>query len=140
LGKKDVLTDDMTLGSGTREPLDLVLNMDGAIINGTALDNASGDRKTANRSVVLLAPFGKFDNVLSFYESRVTDENGHFEFKSVTPGRYKIYAFDRMEQNEYEDPNFLKPYLSMGEAFDVPDGARLERTAAVIVRGENGSQ
>ncbi len=136
LGQKDVLTDDMTLKPGAREPLEMVLSMDGAIINGEVLENG----KAAGRSMVLLAPFGSFDNVLSFYQSVMSDENGRFEFKSVTPGRYKIHAFDRMEPGEYEDPNFLKPYAAVGEAFDVPDGARMNRTTTLIIRGESGSQ
>ena len=137
LGQKDVLTDDMILKPGSREPLNIVLNMDGAIIKGTVTEN--GDHPAA-RAVVLLAPDGRFANVMSFYENRVSDESGHFTFKSVTPGRYKIYAFDRMEQGEFENPDFLKPYAASGEAFDVGDGARLERKATLIVRGESGSQ
>ena len=138
-GNQDVLREEMMLKPGPRDPMSIVLNMDGAIIKGTVLENA-GDKKPAGRSMVLLAPFGKFDNVLSFYEVATSDEKGHFEFKSVTPGKYKIYAFDRMEPNEYQDPDFLKPYLGLGEAFDVPDSARMERTATLIIRGESGSQ
>ncbi len=138
-GRQDVLTEEMVLQPGPREPLDVTLNMDGAILSGTVIENAA-DQKPAGRSMVLLAPFGKFDNVLSFYQSTVSDASGHFKFESVTPGRYKIYAFDRMEPNEYQSPDFLKPYVSMGEAFDVPERGRLDRTATLIVRGESGSQ
>jgi protocatechuate 3,4-dioxygenase beta subunit len=140
LGKQDVLTEDMTLKPGTREPLNIVLSLNGAIVSGTVSESASPSAKAAGRVMVLLAPYGKFDDVLSFYQTKPTDENGKFTFKQVTPGRYKIYAFDRMERDEYWNPDFLKPYATMGEEFDVPEGGRLDRKATLIVRGEGGDQ
>ena len=140
LGKQDVLTEDMTLKAGTREPLNIVLSMDGAIVSGTVAETGASDAKPAGRVMVLLAPSGKFDDVLSFYQIASTSENGKFTFKQVTPGRYKIYAFDRMERDEYWNPAFLKPYAAAGEEFDVPEGGRLDRKATLIVRGEDGDQ
>ncbi len=140
LGNQDVLTEDMVLKPGNRDPLDIVLSMNGAIVKGVVKESSGADAKAAGRVMVLLAPAGKFENVLSFYEVQASDENGRFTFKRVTPGHYKIYAFDRMERDEYWNPEFLKPYANVGEAFDVPDGARLDRTAFLIVRGESGAQ
>lgn len=137
LGQQDVLTEDMFLTGGSREPLNLVLDMDGAIIGGNVVESGTDHPE---RAMVLLAPDGKFDNVLSFYSVASTDEQGRFEFKSVTPGHYKIYAFDRMEPGEFANPEFLKPYLGRSESFDVSAGARLTRKATLIVRGESGSQ
>ncbi len=140
LGKQDVLTEDMTLKAGAREPLNIVLSMNGAIVSGTVAESEASGAKPESRVMVLLAPCGKFEDVLSFYQARATDENGNFTFKQVTPGRYKIYAFDRMERDEYWNPDFLKPYAAMGEAFDVPEGGRVDRKATLIVRGEGGDQ
>jgi hypothetical protein len=59
---------------------------------------------------MLLAPVGKYANVLSFYHRASADDAGHFEFTGVTPGRYKLYAFEEMDPLAYEDPGFLKPF------------------------------
>jgi hypothetical protein len=137
LGDKDVLTDDMYLAAGTRAPLNIVLSMNGAVVSGTVFE-APG--KPAGRVMVLLAPEGKFDNVLSFYELRSSEDNGHFEFNSVTPGRYKVFAFDHLQPGEYWNPEFLKPYIALGEPFDASDGARVKHDATLIVRGPGGAQ
>jgi hypothetical protein len=138
LGDQDVLTEDMVLQAGTRPPLNIVVSMNGAAVSGNVME---GPGKPAGREMVLLAPEGKFDNVLSFYRMRVSDDDGHFEFKRVTPGRYKIYAFDHLQADEYWNPDFLKTYAAMGgEAFDAPEGARLKHDATLIVRGPGGAQ
>jgi hypothetical protein len=137
LGDTDVLTADMLLQPGARPPLNIVIGMNGANVSGAVFEAAG---QPAGRVMVLLAPEGKFDHVLSFYELRASDDDGHFEFKRVTPGRYKIYAFDHLQADEYWNPDFLKPYAAIGEPFEVGDGAKLKHDTTLIVRGPGGDQ
>jgi protocatechuate 3,4-dioxygenase beta subunit len=133
LGDRDVLTEDMTIDSGTREPLRLIVSTRGAVVSGTVAVPPGVARSP--RAVMLLAPVGKYANVLSFYAHASSDDSGHFEFTGVTPGRYRLYAFEEMEPSAYEDPNFLKPFESIAEPFDVAEGAHVERQAEIILAG-----
>jgi hypothetical protein len=72
---------------------------------------------------------------LSFYKRTSADDAGHFEFKGVTPGRYKLYAFEELDPSAYEDPNFLKPFETLSESFDVAEGGRIERPTQLILAG-----
>jgi len=133
LGDRDVLTEDMTIDSGTRESLRIVVSTRGAVVTGTVAVPPGVARSP--RAVMLLAPVGKYANVMSFYARASSDDSGHFEFTGVTPGRYKLYAFEEMEPAAYEDPNFLKPFEPGAEPFDLAEGARVERQAQLILAG-----
>jgi protocatechuate 3,4-dioxygenase beta subunit len=133
LGDQDVLANDMTIEPGTREPLRIVISTRGAVVTGTVTVPAGVGRSP--RAAVLLAPYGKYGHVLSFYARANADDSGHFEFKGVTPGRYKLYAFEEMDPAAYEDPGFLKPFEALSQAFDVAEGAHIERETQLILAG-----
>ncbi len=127
LGDEDVLTEDMVIGPDTRAPLNIVVSTRGAVVEGTVLDRAApeAESKPAPGGVVLLAPAGKFQHVVSFYRVVPVDEAGHFEIKAITPGNYKLFAFEEMEPNEVQRPDFLKPFEDRGEPVEIAEGARV---------------
>jgi protocatechuate 3,4-dioxygenase beta subunit len=133
LGDQDVLTEDMTITSNTREALRIVLSTRGGNVAGT-VTVPQGVPKSA-RAKVLLVPSGKYEHVLSYYAVTAADDAGHFEFKSVTPGRYKLYAFEELEPDAYGDPGFLKLFEKLSEVFDVPEGGHLSREVPLIQAG-----
>jgi protocatechuate 3,4-dioxygenase beta subunit len=133
LGDQDVLNDDMTITPNTHEPLRIVLSTRGGGVTGT-VTVPQGVPKSA-RARVLLAPSGKYEHVLSYYAVAAADDAGHFELKSVTPGRYKLYAFEELEPGSYEDPGFLKPFEKLSEAFDVAEGGHVSRQVPLIQAG-----
>jgi hypothetical protein len=148
LGQQDVLTEDMELKTGTRAPLNIVLSMNGATVTGNVLEpssaetpNASPSSKTPRhdgRVMVLLAPEGKWENVLSFYQLVASDSHGHYQFKSVTPGKYRVFAFDEMQGQEYWKPGFLTPFQGAGTALEAGEGARVQTDTTLIRRAPEG--
>jgi protocatechuate 3,4-dioxygenase beta subunit len=133
LGEQDVLTEDMTIEPGTREQLRIVVGTRGAVVTGTVMVPSGLAR--SGRARVLLAPCGRYVHVLSFYKLAPSDDYGRFEIKGVTPGQYKLYAFEELDPAAYEDPNFLPPFASLSEAFDVAEGARVDRQTQLIPAG-----
>jgi len=134
LGDQDVLNDDMTITANTREPLHIVLSTRGARVAGTVM--VPQDAPKSARARVLLAPAGKYEHVLSYYAIALADDTGHFEFKSVTPGQYKLYAFEELDPASYGDPGFMKALQKLAEAFDVPEGGRVTRQVPLIQAGQ----
>lgn len=107
LGGRDVLTQDMFIGSSTSEPLNIVIGMRGASVQG---DVAAADPIV--RAVVLLAPEKQWRDVLSFYRIVSTDEHGHFTIAGIRPGNYDLFAFAELAPDAIEDADFLKPFES----------------------------
>jgi Carboxypeptidase regulatory-like domain len=130
LGDEDVLTEDMLVAPATHESLRIVVSTRGAVVTGEVTVPQGLARSP--RASVLLAPCGKYEHVLSFYAVEAADDSGRFEFKGVTPGHYKLYAFEELEPQAYGDPNFLKPFENLSEAFDVLEGGHVSRQVQLI--------
>jgi Carboxypeptidase regulatory-like domain len=136
-GEQDVLTEDLTIEPGARASLHIVVGTRGAVVTGT-VTVPPGVARSA-RARVLLAPYGRYAHVLSFYRIAPSDDSGFFEIKGVTPGRYKLYAFEELEPAAYEDPHFLEPFETLSEAFDVLEGGRVDRQTQLIVAGSEAT-
>jgi hypothetical protein len=130
LGDQDVLTEDMTIRPSTTEQLNIVLSTRAAAFEG---DVTEGDQPA--RAVVLLAPEEKFRHVLSFYRLATADDRGHFEIKRATPGRYRLFAFDEFDERSIQDPDFLKPFESLGVPVVLREGANGAQKLSRILSG-----
>ena len=53
------------------------------------------------------------------YQHATTHQFGRFEFKSVVPGDYKVYAWEEAESTAWMDPEFMKPLEGTGESVTV---------------------
>ena len=127
LGNQDVLTEDMIIGTRTAAPLRIVVSTRGGVLEGRVKRS-----EEAARAVVLLAPAGKFSHVLSFHSQGVTDETGHFKMDGLTPGSYKLYAFEGMEYGAWQDPEFLKAFESYGEQVEIVEGTNSPKEVQLI--------
>lgn len=114
LGKMDVLTKDMFITPETHEPLDIVVSTRGAEVRGHVEEGVA--------TTILAAPQGELASVLSFYAVSGVDEEGAFEFRALTPGVYRIYAFEEMAPQAWLDPEFLKNYPEDGTLVELGEG------------------
>ena len=118
--------------SETGAPLRIVVSTQGATVEGSVTNS--------RRAVVLLAPEGRFRAVTSFYRLTASDEEGHFEIKGAMPGAYKLYAFEELNANAIEDPEFLKPFESFGAAVVLQEGQSTSQDPSPIPAGARGRQ
>ena len=51
---------------------------------------------------------------------------------SVEPGEYKIYAWEDVEFGAYQDPDFVKPVESHGQAVTIKENSREDLQLKVI--------
>lgn len=134
LGDQDVLTEDMIIGPKTTAPLRIVVSARGGVLEGS-VKRISGE--DAARAIVLLAPAGRFSQVLSFYSTAVADETGRYKFTGLTPGSYKLYAFEAMEYGAWQNPEFLKPFDRYGEKVEITEGVNARKEIELIPGARN---
>jgi hypothetical protein len=127
LGDQDVLAEDMIIGTRTAAPLRIVVSTRGGVLEGRVKRS-----EEAARAIVLLAPAGTFSHVLSFYSTGVADEGGHFKMDGLTPGSYKLYAFEAMGYGAWQDPEFLKAFESYGEKVEIVEGRNSPKELQLI--------
>jgi len=136
LGEQDVteIGVDFTQGVSAGQ-LTVILNPNGGQVDG-AVQNAKGD--AAVGATVTLIPDAEHRAISWMYKTANTDQNGHFTIKGVRPGEYKIYAWEDLEPGAPEDPDFVKPHESAGEAVSLKEGSH-ETVQLKVVPSENSA-
>jgi protocatechuate 3,4-dioxygenase beta subunit len=109
---EDVLERGLTIGAGsTRGPLEIVLSSAGARIEGTVTDE--NDLPFAG-AVVAIVPERDRRKQFRLFKDTTTDQYGQFILRGVAPGTYKLFSWKEVEDNAWEDPEFLAPFETQG--------------------------
>jgi hypothetical protein len=109
-GQTDVLAEGLTVASPGTIEIEVVLAADGGSVRGVVRDR---DGQPAPGATVLLAPDRRTSADL--YQSKTCDQNGLYEFTIVAPGSYKLFSWEDVEPEVWNDPEFLKSYEKQGE-------------------------
>jgi protocatechuate 3,4-dioxygenase beta subunit len=115
-GSTDITEGDLDLNAGlpARTELTVVLGADGGQLEGTV-----ENEKPAAEAVVILVPVSGRRSAV-FYKSVSTDSAGQFTMKGIAPGTYKLFAWDKVNNNAViYDPEFLPEYDSLGKRVEV---------------------
>jgi len=108
-GDREVADDGLDLSAGANGPIQITLSTEGAEVRG----NVTGADGNAMPGVtaVLVPDSRRF----SLFHSTVTDQKGMFDFKNLPPGEYKLLAWEELEPNQFENPEFLAKYIARAE-------------------------
>jgi hypothetical protein len=71
---------------------------------------------------VVLIPEQRLREQSSNYATANTDQNGYFLLKGIMPGDYKLFSWDSVEEGEWYDMDFLKPYEDKGISIHLDEG------------------
>jgi protocatechuate 3,4-dioxygenase beta subunit len=105
----EVGDDGIDLSSGTAGPIQITLSTEGAEVRG----NVTGEDGNAMPGVtVVLVPDSRR---ISQFHNTLTDQKGMFDFKNLPPGDYKLLAWEELEPNQFQNPEFLDKYISKAE-------------------------
>ena len=100
------------------------------ILLGTSPGEISGvvtgqDLNPASVALVVLIPeTAKRRAMTQFYRQTTTSDAGHYSLSNVPPGRYKLFAWEQIENSAWMDPDVLKPVESKGIAVEVKEGGK----------------
>lgn len=109
-GETDVLAEGLELSGFGTVPLEVVLAPDASELSGVVLDK---NQQPAAGATVLLAPDQR--SRLDLFKTTTTDQRGYYQFPTLAPGNYKLFALDDVEPNEWNAPDFLKGYEKQAE-------------------------
>jgi len=126
LAEQEVPEDGFDFAGGTAGPLEVRLSLEGAQVTGVALDSEGKPR--ANATAVLMPDSKR----ATLYREARTDASGNFTFKGVTPGEYKVAAWDDIEIAAYKDAEYLKKVAGQMETVSVKESDSKSVTLKVI--------
>ena len=127
LGGQTMTDRGLDLGRGGGK-LEIKLRLGAAQVNGMV--RGPDDNPISGVTVALIPDSHRYP----LYNSTFTDQNGAFQFKNVTPGDYKVLAWEDVEPGVYLDPEFVKPFEARAEAVSLKNGEQKAITVKVIPR------
>jgi protocatechuate 3,4-dioxygenase beta subunit len=136
-GGNDVTYNPIDFTEGlTSGELTLTISPDAGQLEGVVLNTA---QEPAAGATVVVVPEAHRDQTQLFRTAN-SDEAGHYVIKGITPGDYKVFAWEAVEPFSYEDPEFLKPYEANGESVSIGEGARANKTLKLIPASKEDGQ
>jgi Carboxypeptidase regulatory-like domain len=113
----DLLEQGIQISSGAGPAsIDVVYSSNTGTVAGSVTNK---DELPAPGAMVVLVPDAGSHQKPDQYKTSPTDQYGHFEVRGVPPGHYRAFAWEKVDQESYGDPAFLKPLESMAESFDI---------------------
>jgi hypothetical protein len=125
LGGQEIDENAAEIGGSAAE-LEIVVSRGGAGIDGVV---SGADDKPAQGATVAIMPGSGRE---SSYASTTTDQNGAFTLKSLTPGKYKVLAWEEIEAGAFRDPDYVQPFEGRAEAVVLEESAHVKLSLKVI--------
>jgi len=85
--------------------------MRGGTIEGRVFDE---DKKPATNAKVVLVPDSSRRKRGDLYKNASADDQGRYRLSGLAPGTYKVFAWERIEDGAWQDPDFIKLYENLG--------------------------
>jgi hypothetical protein len=118
-GQTDILSDGLTVAGGETIDVKIVLADDGALVHGIVRDK---DQQPVPGATVLLATDRR--SRADRYATATSDQNGRYDFSAIPPGNYKLFAWEDLESNAWDDPEFLLDPEEQGRKLASDPGER----------------
>jgi len=117
-GQAFVKDDVISVAKGGNPALEITVSSRGARVQGSVTDK---DGLPAPGVWAVAVPDGARRSILRLFSSQTTDQYGKFDLHGLAPGQYTIFAWDGIEDNAWEDEDFLKPFEAQGTRIEVQD-------------------
>jgi len=110
---------EFRVAKGANANLEIAISSRGAKVQGRVSND--DDLPVAGAWAVVIPELSK-RKLHYLYKIGNTDQFGHFELRGLPPGKYKLFAWEGVEEGIWEDEEFLKGYEDKGIMIEVKDG------------------
>jgi protocatechuate 3,4-dioxygenase beta subunit len=131
-GSQDVLDGGLHVTDTAGIALELVFGTNGARIDGLT-QSATGE-PLANVTVVLV-PDAPRRGQTNLYKTTSSDRAGRFVIQAVAPGDYRLFAFESVEEDAWQNAGFLTPYEPRSRVVHAAEGGKESVQLTVISSG-----
>ncbi len=114
MGAHDALNEGLQFDGDPGAKIEIVIGTKPGSVNGRVVNERN---EPAINSVVVLVPDVARRNNSEAYLPALTDISGLFHISRIPPGDYKLFAWDDVENNAWQDAEFMKRYETAGSRF-----------------------
>jgi len=98
--------------------MEVVISTDGGILSGRV---QTKDGETPQFATITLVPASRNFGHGRLYPTADADASG-FEVKGIAPGRYEVFAWERIEDTAHWSEDFMRPFLTRGKVVVIEEG------------------
>jgi hypothetical protein len=120
-GASDVLGGSLRVDPRGNERVEIVLGVNAGSLEGTVFNQ---NREPVANAPVALVPDAANRHRADLYYSVRSDERGRFQFKSIAPGGYRLFAWEDIEDGLWRDPEFIRRNQASGRPIYINEGSR----------------
>ena len=124
----DVLGRPLHFSGSVPGPLDIVLSPKAGRIAGTVVNDTQQPMPGVR---AVLIPDQHRDRI-DLYKTATTDQNGSFTISGISPGDYKVFAWEAIDQFGYFDPDLLRQSESRGKPVQILESSKESLEVKVI--------
>ena len=110
------------VAGGNQVTLEITMSSAGARVDGTVTDE--NGLPSAGAIVALIPEEGR-RKLFRLYKDSTTDQYGKFILRGIAPGKYKVFSWNDVENNAWEDADFLKPFEDQGKEITAEENGRI---------------
>jgi hypothetical protein len=129
LGTADVLNDGLHIYSAPQGVLEVVIGANAGRIAGSVVN--SRQEALPNRTAVLV-PDVRLRHRTDLYKVVSTDSAGRFLMRGVTPGNYRLFAWENVETGAWLNPDFIRASENGGRSIQISEGSTEDVRLMVI--------
>jgi 5-hydroxyisourate hydrolase-like protein (transthyretin family) len=118
-GRMDVLHDPLQISDQPPSMLSILLSDKGGRVEGTLTDAVG--QPLGGTEVVLIPDLRERKSLL---KTTTTDRDGHFVFRALAPGGYKLFSWEALESNAYYNQNVLAKYEADGKRVQIQESSK----------------
>jgi hypothetical protein len=128
----DAVEAGVRVGRNHAAAVELTLSTGAGRVTGTV----TKDQQAFAGATVVLVPDAPRRGQPRFYRQALTDTGGRFTLSTITPGAYKLFAWEEIERGMYLDPDFMQTYEDFGKSVRVEEGSNLNIPLELIPAAE----
>jgi hypothetical protein len=129
-GPASVFDDGIDVTSKPADPIQVQLKSGAGTVDGTVQDAAG--KPVVGATVVLVPTQTRRQNRV-LYRTATSDANGKFSIRSVSPGNFKVFAWQQpIVGGAYYNATFMAKYEDRGRSVSVAEGATVSQQITVI--------
>ena len=130
LGSADVLQDGLHLNFAPQERLEVVIG-NGGRLSGTVVNEK---RESVVNATIALVPTSMRQRT-DLYRTATSDSAGRFKMQGIPPGSYRAFAWEYVERDAWQDPDFLASIEGRGTTIQLSDGLDSDADLVAIPAG-----
>jgi len=126
-GRTDALNLPIEITEQTPDAITVVLSPNGGQVEGQLTDAQS--QPVSGVEVVLIPDDRERSRLI---KTAVTERDGHFLFRNVTPGSYKLFSWEDLDRGEYYNKQILQKYENLGRPVRVQESLKQSVDVKII--------